>query len=160
MLKLRVVVLALVVAVAAAGCGGTSAPSERVGAFVTRILREEINGQWAEQWKELHPAHQQLITRTQYVTCSRQIGTDIATGGEIFKVLDVRDAPIDVAHVPQHTSKLVTISLRQPGSTGPLTYRVHAVAVGGRWAWVLGQKFLSQLSRGRCLDGSRLRGSA
>ena len=157
-MKRPVAALVLVLLVAGlAGCGGASAPKEGVGTFVTRILREEINGQWGAQWTELHPAHQQLITRAQYVACSRQMGTDIATGAEVFNVLGVRDEPIDVAHVAQHKSKLVTITFRQRGSTSKLTYYVHAVAVNGRWAWVLGPKFLSQLARGRCLDGSPLR---
>ena len=57
--------------------------------------------------------------------------------------------------VPQQTSKLVTISFRIPGNA-PLTYRLHAVAVGGRWTWILGDAFLAQLDHGRCLDGSPL----
>lgn len=140
-----------------AGCGGAAAstPKESVGVFMTRILREEINGQWGKQWSELHPGHQQLISRSQYVTCSHAMGTNIATGKEVFHVLDVRDEPIHVEGVPQRTSKLVTISFRDPGIT-PLTYRLHAVAVGGRWAWILGDAFLTQLDHGRCLDGAPL----
>jgi hypothetical protein len=30
------------------------------------------------------------------------------------------------------------------------------VAVGDRWTWILGDRFLDQLARGRCLDGTRL----
>jgi len=143
-------------AVVVAGCGsGSSAPRESVGVFVTRILREEINGQWAKQWTELHPGHQQLISRAQYVACSRGIGTDIATGKEVFHVLAVDDEAIDVTGVPQKTAKLVTISFRTPGEA-PLTYRLHAVAVDGRWAWILGGRFLEQVRHGRCLDGAPL----
>lgn len=152
--------VALVVVVAvAAGCGGASAgaPKEGVGTFMTRILREEINGQWSKQWSELHPGHQKLITRAQYVACSRTIGTNVATGNEVFHVLAVQDDPIDVQGVPQRTSKLVTISFKVPGVTA-LTYRLHAVDVSGRWAWILGDRFLAAVDKGRCLDGSPLRG--
>lgn len=53
----------ILAATALAGCGGsggngssTRAQSrESAGQFVTRILREEISGQWAAQWRELHP---------------------------------------------------------------------------------------------------------
>ena len=128
--------------------------------FVTRILREEINGQWGVQWSELHPGHQQLITRAEYVACSRRMNTDIATGGEVFRVTGVRDAPLHVDGVKQRTSKLVTITVRGRGSAAsPLTYFIHAVAVGRRWRWVLGEKFLTQIAHGRCLDGSPLHGS-
>ncbi|MDX6486183.1 MAG: hypothetical protein QOF43_1336 [Gaiellaceae bacterium] len=129
------------------------------GAFMTRILREEISGQWNLQWHELHPAHQKLITQAQYVACSRRMGTNFATGKEIFRVLDIRNEPIDVKGVPQRTSKLVTVTFREPGKTG-LTYHMHAVSVRGRWTWILGGRFLNALSRGRCLDGSPLRAPA
>lgn len=152
------IVLATALAALAIGGGSSSAgaPGESVGVFMTRILREEIKGRWARQWDELHPGHQVLITRHQYVTCARALATDIATGREVFNVLDVRDEPIDVRGVPQRTSKLVTISFRTPGNAKPLTYRLHAVEVGGRWTWILGDRFLSAIARGRCLDGSPL----
>jgi hypothetical protein len=154
----RLVALVAVVAVAA-GCGGASAgtPKEGVGTFMTRILREEINGQWSKQWSELHPGHQKLITRAQYVACSRTMGTNVATGKEVFHVIAVQDEPIDVQGVPQKTSKLVTISFKTPG-IAPLTYRLHAVDVSGHWAWILGDRFLAAVDRGKCLDGSPLRG--
>jgi hypothetical protein len=127
---------------------------------MTRILREEIRGEWGKQWRELHPAHQALISQAQYVACSKRIGTDFATGQEIFRVLDVRDEAIRVRGVPQHTSKLVTITFHEPGRADGLTYHMHAVSVNGRWTWILGVRFLSQLSHGRCLDGSPLRATA
>jgi hypothetical protein len=145
-----------VLAAIVAGCGGSSAPREQVGVFMTRILREEINGQWAQQWTELHPGHKALITQAQYITCSRAMGTNIATGKETFHVLDVENVAIDVRGVPQRTSKLVTISFQEPGVPA-LTYRLHAVAVGSHWTWILGGRFLADVDRGRCLDGSPLR---
>jgi hypothetical protein len=159
---MRRAALLLVLAAVLAGCGGAaaSAPSEPPGVFVTRILREELNGQWARQWTELHPGHQRLITRAQYVACSRQMGTNIANGSEVLRVLDVRDDPIHVRGVPQRTSKLVTISLRRRGSSTALTYHLHAVNVGGRWAWILGDRFLNEVAKGRCLDGTPLRANA
>jgi hypothetical protein len=154
--KRAVALIALAVVVA--GCGSASAtPRESVGIFMTRILREEINGQWSKQWSELHPGHQKLISRAQYVACSREIGTNVATGKEVFHVLAVQDEPIHVQGVPQRTSKLVTISFKAPG-VSPLTYRLHAVEVSGRWAWILGDRFLAAVDRGKCLDGSPLRG--
>ena len=151
--------LAALLAALAAGCGGGggSAPSEGAGAFITRILREEIKGQWGRQWGELHPAHQRLITRAQYVACSREMGTNIATGHEVFRVLDIQDDPIHIQGVSQRKSELVTISFHQQGKkTGGLTYRLHAVAVGDRWTWILGGRFLTAVAHGRCLDGSPL----
>ena len=152
----RAVALVALAAVVA-GCGSASAsPKESVGVFMTRILREEINGQWSRQWTELYPAHQKLITRAQYVACSRHMGTNIATGRETFHVLGVANDAIHVQGVPQHTAKLVTISFTEPGEDA-LTYRLHAVAVSGHWTWILGDRFLAAVDRGKCLDGSPLR---
>ena len=157
-MKRTVALVALLVVVA--GCGaGAGTPKESVGLFMTRILREEINGQWSKQWAELHPGHQKLITRAEYVSCSRAMGTNVATGRETFSVLGVQDDPIHVQGVPQRMSKLVTIRFKEPG-VDPLTYRLHAVAVSGRWTWILGNQFLTAVGRGKCLDGSPLRGSA
>jgi hypothetical protein len=149
----RAALLAAVVsllAVPAAGAG-----NEGAGVFMTRILREEIHGQWGLQWSELHPAHQKLISRAQYVACSREMGTDFATGDEIFRVLDVRDEPLGVKGVPQKTAKRVTINFHEPGKAG-LTYQLHAVRVQDRWAWILGGRFLTAVTHGRCLDGKPL----
>lgn len=155
----RTLALALL-AVLAAGCGGASAtPKEPVGVFMTSVLREEIDGKWAQQWTQLNPAHQKLITKAEYVACSRRMGTNIGTGKETFHVLAVQNDPIDVQGVSQRTAKLVTISFKPPDA-GPLTYRLHAVADAGRWTWILGNKFLAEIDRGKCLDGTPLAGAA
>jgi hypothetical protein len=148
-----------IVGALATACGGATAsqPHEQPGVFVKRVLREEIKGQWGRQWGELHPAHQRLITRAQYVACSSQMGTNIARGNETFRVIDVRDEAIHVQDVPERTSKVVTITLSVSGKA-PLTYRVHAVDDSGRWTWILGGRFLAELNRDRCLDGSPLPG--
>jgi hypothetical protein len=155
--------LALVAVVAGCGGGGGEPASKTSaggpGRFMTRILREEIQGQWAAQWRDLHPGHKKLITRSQYVACSQRMGTDFGTGDEVFRVIDIRSEPIDVRGVPQRSSKLVTISFHHPGKEG-LTYHMHAVKVGARWTWILGGRFLSQLREGRCLDGSPLQPTA
>jgi hypothetical protein len=150
----RAAALVLLV-VLAAGCGSGGSPKGSVGVFMTSVLREEINGQWAQQWTQLNPAHQKLITKAEYVSCSRRMGTNIATGKETFHVLAVENDPIHVQGVSQHTAKLVTISFKSPG-TQALTYRLHAVADGSRWTWILGDKFLTEIDHGRCLDGTPL----
>jgi hypothetical protein len=161
---MRALAVAAAVALLAGYAGGPAtaarAPHESAGTFAERILREEINGQWARQWLELHPAHQHLITRSQYVACSRSMATNFGTGSETFRVLAIRTAAVRSEDVPQHTSKLVTVSIHVHGLTNAFTYHVHAVNVGGRWAWILGNRFLAQIKLGRCLDGTRLQSKA
>jgi hypothetical protein len=158
MRKLPAALLAAGILAALVGLGFARAQSslERPGVFMTRILREELNGQWAKQWSELHPGHQRLITRAQYVACSRSLATNIGTGQETFHVLDVRDEAIHIAGIPQRMSKLVTISFHTPGNSTTPTYRLHAVRVRDRWTWILGGRFLTAVRHGQCLDGSPL----
>jgi hypothetical protein len=156
----RLAVLGLLAVSLCAVAVASAAPVEAPGVFITRILKEEIHGQWASQWRELHPGHRALITRAQYVACSRGMGTDFATGKEVFRVLDVRNEAIHVRGVPQRMSKLVTITFHEPGKANGLTYRLHAVDSGGRWSWILGGPFLSKLAQGRCLDGSPLKSTS
>jgi hypothetical protein len=154
---------AVLLTVLAAGCGGghtttvgAALPGEGAGVFMTRILREELNGQWAKQWAELHPGHKALITRAEYIACSRSLGTNVATGDETFKVLRIRNEKIHVFGVPQTTSEVVTISFHSPISNETPRYDMHAVAVDGHWTWILGGKFIAAIKQGKCLDGSPL----
>ena len=140
---------------ALAGCGG-GGTSESAGTFITRILREEISGQWAAQWGELHPGHQALITRAEYVLCSQAMGTNFGTGKEKLDVQSVRDVSLHVRGVPEHTSKLVTIRLSNAKGVPPTVYRLHAVLDRGHWTWILGPSFLEAIGHGQCLDGSPL----
>jgi hypothetical protein len=141
--------------VSLAGCGGAS---ESAGTFVTRILREEIQGEWAAQWTELHPGQQRLISKAQYVRCSERLGTNVGTGHETYSIQSVHSQKIDVEGVPERTAKLVTIRVKGGGIAS--TFHLHAVLHDGHWRWILAPEFLAAISHGRCLDGSRLSGSA
>ncbi len=152
-------VLALTLAGCAASSASTARPRESPGSFIERILREELRGKFAAQYEELHPGHQRLITRSQYVRCSRAIGGATAHGREFMTVESIRDDPIDVRGVAQRTSKLVTVTVRQYSSAAAprQTYSLHAVQVGSAWRWILAPLFLDAIAKGKCLDGSPLR---
>jgi hypothetical protein len=149
-------VVALSLALAVGASATPAASHESAGSFMTRILREELNGQWGQQWAELHPGHKKLISRAQYIACSRELATNIGTGRETYRVLATADDAIDIFGVPQHAAKLVTIRFHTPGNSTTPTYRLHAVPVGGHWTWVLGGRFLRAVQRGQCMDGSPL----
>jgi len=148
------VAAAAVPAAARLDSGRRAASAESAGVFAVRIVDEELHGMWARQWSELHPGHRALITRGQYVACSRGLGTNI--GDEVLTVRSVAVASIHVRDVPQRTSALVTLTMRRPGSSDSATLHVHAVSVAGHWTWILGERFLDALAQGRCLDGTPL----
>ena len=79
--------------------------------------------------------------------------------GVVLRCSEASSQEIRVRGLPEHTAKLVTINVREPGQTPGLAYRLHAVGVDGRWAWILGPRFLDSIARGRRLDGSKLRGA-
>ena len=149
-------VLGVAVALATTAAGASARTAEAPGTFMIRILREELTGQWGRQWSELHPGHQRLITRAQYIACSRELATNIGTGHEVYNVLQTANDAIHIFGVPQRTAKVVTISFHTPGNNSTPTYRMHAVSVGGHWSWVLGGRFLRAVQHGRCMDGSAL----
>jgi hypothetical protein len=134
-------------------------PSESPSEFTQRILRYFVRGQYGREWDYLHPGHQRLITREQYVACGAEDAPSDLTGEETVKVLEVYDDPIHVRGIPQRTSKAVSVQLRQPfeGGSEPVpggAFTSHAVQVGDQWRWILSHEFLAAIRRGECQGGS------
>jgi hypothetical protein len=138
-----------------AGCGSGSG-KESAGTFITRILNEEIDGQWGKQWDELNPGHQRLITRTQYILCSKGSPTQVGTSSATIDVKGTREAPLDVRGIAEHTATVVTVDLTPTAGAQPETLQLHVVRAGGRWTWILGSAALDALQHHKCPDGSRL----
>jgi hypothetical protein len=148
-------------AVLVTGCGGNAspegtaiaAPAEGVGLFMTSLIREKATGQYQLAWKSLHPFHQRIAPRVEYVHCENQT----AFPGTLLKVsvVHVKDEPVLIAG-ESHTvdSKAVTIrvSVRSPGLPRPVvvvdTY--HAVPVGGHWTWILTRNNFAEYKSGHC----------
>jgi hypothetical protein len=147
--------LTALLAFAAAGCGGGGS-SETPSAFIKRILRLEIAGQWAKQWEDLNPGHQKLISQEQFVTCSRRQKTTLGTPASTITVKSVKDAPLDVRGVSEDTSKLLTVELVPTPGAAPETFHIHVVRDNGRWTWILGPDYLEALAHKKCVDGSPL----
>ena len=153
---------ALVCTVALSGCGGTAAsssgnpsvsPSTGAGLFMTSLIREKATGQYELAWKSLHPFHQRIAPRGEYVHCENLT----AFPGRLLKVSVVRvqDEPVLIAGEKRTvSSKAVTIrvSVDYPGLDKPviLTDTYHAVAVAGHWTWILTRGNFDQYRSGQC----------
>jgi len=115
-------------------------PPESPGTFFRRHLEHELSGQFGRSWDELHPAHQQVVSRERYARCRAELfaRADLSAQLESFEVLQTVDAPIDVGGTPT-ASKAVTVRfrIRSNGSTHTGSETLHAVRVAGRWAWIL-----------------------
>jgi hypothetical protein len=152
----------LVCAFVLTGCGGSAAsssgnstatPSTGAGLFMTSLIREKALGQYELAWKSLHPFHQRVAPRGEYVQCENRT----AFPGRLLKVSVVRvqNEPVLIAGEERTvSSKAVTIrvSVDYPGLNKPVvvTDTYHAVAVGGHWTWILTRGNFDRYRTGQC----------
>ena len=151
-IRAAVVVLAVVVAGVAVGCGGSDAPDQDPGEFATTLLRQLDRGDAADAWDELHPLHQETVSRSRYVSCER--GDPIQGTVTNVDVVDVKEEP---ARVPgrgaDETSTAVELRYRLTlpgGASQSNDLVVHLFPVDGRWAWVIGPSDFAAYAAGRC----------
>jgi hypothetical protein len=115
--------------------------SESPGAFLRRHLELELSGRFARSWDELHPAHQQVVSRERYAKCRTELfaQADVSARLEAFEVIETVDEPLELPGIPETMSKAVRVRYRIGGTAAPhaAAETLHAVEVGGRWAWIL-----------------------
>ena len=123
-----------------AGEHAEDAPVEDPGEFLRRHLEYELSGRFARSWDDLHPAHQQVVTRERYAQCRAGLfeRSGMPTELQSFEVVDVTDGTVQIAGVPDPASKAVTaqITIGVNGDSRASIDTLHAVRVDDRWAWV------------------------
>jgi hypothetical protein len=125
---------------------------ESAAAFVKRHLEYEVRGEWGRDWDVLHPLHQRVITRAQYVYC--RDGELWYKGTETVRVVETYDNPIDVPGIPRARIMGASVEIGAPGNAGSFTD--HAVKVRGGWRWILDGREADQYRHRKCLDGTKL----
>jgi len=113
---------------------------EEPGDFLRRHLEYELSGDFARSWDDLHPAHQEVVTRERYAECRAELFDRSGPSTELrsFEVLDVTDGTAPIAGIPEPTAKAVTaeITIGVNGDSRSVLDTLHAVHVDGRWTWV------------------------
>jgi hypothetical protein len=113
---------------------------EEPGEFLRRHLEYELSGEFARSWDELHPAHQQVVTRERYAECRAELFRRSSPATELrsFEVLGVTEDGAPIAGIAEPSSKAVTaeITIGINGDSRTALDTLHAVHVDGRWAWV------------------------
>ena len=115
---------------------------EEPGDFLKRHLEYELSGQFGRSWDDLHPAHQEVVTRERYEQCRAELFERSPAPTELvaFDVLEVADEAIAVAGLSEHkqSSAAVTahIAIGVNGNSRSNIDTLHALRVDGRWAWV------------------------
>jgi hypothetical protein len=134
------------------GSGGTAQPKDDPVVFLRGIVSGIARNDYASVWPTLHPAQQRIATRAAYLRCE---GQDPVVGRlESVTLLKALDERIVVAGAGPALvdSKAVTFRLRLFDPTGESSadVTVHAVAVAGRWRWILKPRRFAVYRAGGC----------
>jgi hypothetical protein len=146
---------ALLIALVLAGCGGDEEPAGDLGAgeFLQQITADHLGGDFSDSWKNLHPAHQELISQIQFVYCGErepELEEDTTV-----RILSVKPVTKTVSGIPERRMQAVRIEIRDDQGVVD-SYTSHAVRVGGEWRWVLSEPFVRAVEAGNCPDGTPL----
>jgi hypothetical protein len=121
--------------------------------FITRVVRQLVNNDYAHAWLSLHPAQQQLVPQEEYVRCELQ--APVAGRLVWIKVVRVVAARFTVGGVTGKVAgKAVTVRLKLVDEAGGgsvvVTHTAHAVWAGGRWRWILPASRIGLYSSSGC----------
>ena len=144
---MRRIVLAALVALSLAGCGGETDPAATpAGRAQARFLENVYTGKFDQAYEALYPAHKRIVSRARFAECgrARPLG-DLQS----IEVLDVFDEAIRIPGVRERQGKGVRV--RVTSAQGDVrTFVNPEVKVGGRWRWVLNAKSIHAYRAGRC----------
>ncbi len=164
-------IAAIVMLAAASGASGAAAqslagvapadrgnwPVESAGAYMTTIVKQKLASEYGLAWLSLYPPHQRVATLDAYVGCEGLVprpGTLVAV-----KVLRVFDERIRIAGEPgKLKTRAVRVRVAIASPAFPLfpvavVNTFHAIAVDGRWTWILSRDQYGYYSAGTCPYG-------
>ncbi len=122
-------------------------------AFLTGIVRGVAANDYERVWPTLHPAQQRVATRALYVRCERL--SPVAGHLDWIHVVRAVNSRIAVAGAGGRLveSKAVTFRVRLSDAIDGrvvVTQTAHAVAVDGRWRWILSPQRFATYRSGVC----------
>jgi hypothetical protein len=125
------------------GDGGARQPTADPVVFLRGIVSHIADNDYDGVWPSLHPAQQRVATRRVYVSCEAL--TPIPGHLDWVRLVRAKDERITVpGDRGVVTSKAVTfrVKLSEPvlDQSVIVTQTVHAVAVDGKWRWILSPK--------------------
>jgi hypothetical protein len=114
-------------------------PSQDPAAFLSRVVAQIVRNDYAHAWSTLHPAHQRVAPRSEYVDC--EMLTPFTATLRSVEVLSVKNVRLRISGLARRVStaavrlRLRTVEAGTGVSVGIAT--LHAIRVNGRWRWVL-----------------------
>lgn len=125
--------VAVTVLILIAACGGGSSDESGVEAAFLEHDQFEQDGQWGRLYDRLHPAHQELVDREDFMRCAQLEGT---APGYTVKVVETFEEPVEVEGEGEVESVAITAEYRD--GTETQRHTSHLVDVGdGDWRWLL-----------------------
>ena len=131
----------------------TRAPD--AGAFAAHVVELIASNRYDDAWTLLHPLHQSLAPRAEYVGCEN--AEPIPGHLESVRVLREFEerTPLGTGTFANSEAVVVRIAIGGgPGAPVVVTDTVHAIDVHGQWRWIMPPARVQAYSSGRCPDGS------
>jgi hypothetical protein len=129
-----------------------TAPGCREDNSAAAMMRERLElssqSEHGRVWDMLHPAHQALVTREQFVECG-QVADE--QGSPAIGDVDVLSEEAQTKTIPAIGDvevTVVTLEWQQGGDTRIAEF--DAIEVDGDWRWVLPESALGFFQRGEC----------
>jgi hypothetical protein len=149
-----VAVLLACLAVAAAGCGGsTPPPAQQPVEFLEVLFGHLYRGEHGAAWASLYPAHQEVVPRGEYVACEEHAPPFAGTLQRV-EVLTAKEEEWKVSgddDPRESTAVTYRITVASPdGAAERVTGDGHILAVDGAWRWILKPSDFAAYSAGRC----------
>lgn len=109
-------------------------------AFLEQTIRRIAANDYAAVWPSLYPPQRAAISKAQYVAC--ESAEPVVGQLRSLTPLRVRGVRIHVAGGPGRRVDSVAVTFRivaspEPANGHGLIHTVHAIAVAGRWTWIL-----------------------
>jgi hypothetical protein len=143
-----IALLALVAVLALPACGGEVDPARTpAGAAQVTLLEDLYNGRFGQAYADLHPSHQAIVSRAQFVRCAREaISVGTLDSIEILEVFDDETKGLLLGGEPTKGVR-IRLTLTNGDST---TFVNHEVKVDDRWRWILNRAAIKAYQAGRC----------
>jgi hypothetical protein len=126
-------VLTVVVVLLAVACGGNGLDHPDAAEAAEQFYRHTSDGQWGRSWDNLHPAHQEIVDRDDYITCAQRNESYDIDG---VRAVETFEEPVGLPGTSITTDSVaVTVEIKAGEVTDRRTS--HFVEIDGRWAWIL-----------------------
>lgn len=138
----RLALVALSVLLVACGGGGDD---DSASAFAEKTIEQARKGQNGRRWDDLHPAHQAIVSKDLFITCTQDDSLPIEDIDATEEYDETLNAPGGVGEV---TTRAVTVEYTVGERSDAFT--MHVLRVDGDWKWFLEPDSLDAFAAGEC----------